>query len=323
MLQFLSSQIISDLQAKFPSQVRVDVPLSDYSRWRVGGMAKCVIFPSSEDEFIECIQFCRSSNVRYVVLGATSNLLFSDEGLGVLGISLCRLRGVKISGSKVVAQAGIWVPHFARRLALEGLAGLEHTVGIPGSLGGLIYMNGGSQRKGIGSHIVHVKTINSSGDKVVYRKEDCGFSYRHSEFQHLREVILEAEFQLTLGSKRNIKHEMLNILRDRRKKFPLKLPNCGSVFVSNPAMYEEYGPPGAVIERCNLKGVVVGRAQVSPEHANFIVNLGGATANDILRLIKLVQSKVFEMTGYKMVSEVRYMAEDGVAYPAASVEISC
>lgn len=323
MLQFLSSQVISDLQARFPSQVSVDVPLSDCSRWRVGGVAKCVIFPSSEDEFIECIQFCLSSNVRYVVLGATSNLLFSDKGLGVLGISLSRLKGVKISDSRVVAQAGIWVPHFARRLALEGLSGLEHIVGIPGSLGGLIYMNGGSQRKGIGSHVVFVKTLNSAGEMVVYRKEDCGFSYRHSEFQHRKEIILEAEFQLTPSSKRNIKLEMLNILRGRRKKFPLKLPNCGSVFVSNPAMYEEYGPPGAVIERCNLKGVVVGRAQVSPEHANFIVNLGGATANDILKLIKLVQSKVFEMTGYKMVSEVRYMADDGVALPAASVEISC
>ena len=323
MAQFLTSQVIQRLITGFPEQAYVDVSLAKYSRWRVGGTARCMVLPASESEFLRCVRLCHDCDISFVILGATSNLLFSDQGLGVLGISLARLNSVQIEGNKVVAQAGNWVPHFARKLASEGLSGLEHIVGIPGSLGGLLYMNGGSQRKGIGSHVLGVKTVNRRGEELSYTQDECEFAYRHSGFQAGEEIIFEVEFQLAAEAPEKVRSEMLSILRSRRKKFPLRLPNCGSVFVSNPAMYEEYGPPGAVIESCKLKGVSIGGAQVSPEHANFIVNNGGATALDILKLIKKVQAEVHKRTGYNMVSEVRYMAENGDTRPAATVESLC
>lgn len=323
MSQLLTAQLIQQLQAAFTTQVHTNVPLAQYSRWRVGGIAQCVLVPTSEQALVECLQFCRTNNVGYVLLGATSNLLFSDEGLAVVAISLAALKRVAVQQGKVVAQAGIWVPHLARMLAGRGLTGLEHIVGIPGSLGGLIYMNGGSQRKGIGSHIVSVKTVNQAGDSNIYGQSECDFSYRHSSFQARNEIIVSAELQLAKAPVAAVRAEMLSILRSRRKKFPLKQPSCGSVFVSNPAMYAEYGPPGAVIERSQLKGLRQGGAQVSPEHANFIVNTGGATAKDILTLVKHVQQVAYKETGYKMVSEVRYMDSAGNTCPAADVVLTC
>jgi UDP-N-acetylmuramate dehydrogenase len=321
MPDLLTSHTIAQLKKKFAAAAYLNINLADNSRWRVGGIAKCIIAPESEQKLIECICFCSQHNLRYVLLGATSNLLFADEGLVVLGISLARLKSIEINNLNVTAQAGLWVPQFARRLANMGLTGLEHIVGIPGSLGGLLYMNGGSQRKGIGSHVLHVKTINANGDVVTYNHEACDFSYRHSSFQHRNEIIVSVELQLAKAPVAEVRREMLNILSSRRKKFPLKQPNCGSVFVSDPAMYEEYGPPGAVIERCQLKGVQQGGAQVSPEHANFIINTGGAKARDILILIKHVQQVVYRATGYNMVSEVRYVDSAGNTCPAADVNI--
>lgn len=317
MSQLLTPQIIRNLQDVFPGQIYTRVPLSQYSRWRVGGVAKCIIAPDSEQTLVRCMHFCKQNNLNYVVLGATSNLLFSDEGLAVLGISLMRLDRVRLDSTKVIAQAGRWAPSFARLLASKGLGGLEHIVGIPGSLAGLVYMNGGSQRKGIGSHIQVVKTIDVNGNALRYSHEECEFSYRHSVFQLRSEIILEVELHLKASSVSQVRKDMLAILKSRRKKFPLKQPNCGSVFVSNPSMYDEYGSPGAVIEYCKLKGARKGGAQVSPAHANFIVNVENASSKDILSLIKLVQQVVHDVTGYKMVSEVRYMDFSGNTCPAA------
>lgn len=323
MPQLLTSQYIQMLQTAFAGQVYTNVSLAQYSRWRVGGIAQCVLVPVSEQALVECLQFCCTNNLGYVLLGATSNLLFADEGLVVVGISLAALQRVDVEGESVRSQAGVWVPQFARGLANKGLSGLEHIVGIPGSLGGLVYMNGGSQRKGIGSHVQNVKTLTKTGECKVYSQGECDFSYRHSSFQARGEIIVSIELQLAKAPVTQVRSEMLSILRSRRHKFPLKQPNCGSVFVSNPAMYEEYGPPGAVIERCQLKGLRIGGARVSPEHANFIVNTGSATAKDILTLVKHVQQVVFKETGYNMVSEVRYMDAMGITCPAADVVLQC
>src|SRR5690606_33120726 len=138
----------------------------------------------------------------------------------------------------------------------------------PGTLGGLVYMNGGSQRKGIGDHVVEVNTVTRAGERKSYTREQCLFQYRASVFQRVDEIITGARFEFEYGDPQSIRRELLTILRSRRAKFPQKQPNCGSVFVSNPAMYADYGPPGKVIEACGLKGVVQGHAQISPLHAN-------------------------------------------------------
>ncbi|WP_148861381.1 UDP-N-acetylmuramate dehydrogenase [Marinobacter fonticola] len=309
---------IAALQALMPGAVYTDVDLSALSRWRVGGIADCIVAPRTLDEIRTLMRFVGDAEIPYVVIGSSSNLMFADEGLRVLGIHFgAEFSQLRIEGNTVWSQAGVWVPEFARQVARAGLTGAEHVCGIPGTLGGLIYMNGGSQRKGIGDNIAEVTTITPSGDIQRYDQTSCSFAYRASRFQASNDIILEARFQFDhSGEADAIRRSMLSILRQRREKFPRKLPNCGSVFVSNPAMYDEYGPPGAVIEQCGLKGVVHGGAQISPLHANFIVNNGRATASDLLYLIHKVRDTVRARTGYDMPAEVRYLTPEGELTPA-------
>ncbi|SFR61732.1 UDP-N-acetylmuramate dehydrogenase [Marinobacter daqiaonensis] len=305
--------VLGDLRALSPNGVFTNIDLAGLSRWRVGGRADCVVAPRSLTEIRELMGYIHRHGIPYVVLGSSSNLMFADQGLRALGVHFgAGFADMRISGSSVWSQSGVWVPEFARRLARSGLEGGEHICGIPGTLGGLIYMNGGSQRKGIGDNIVEVTTVTPTGSLRRYDRKACDFRYRRSCFQSSPEIIVEARFEFTYtGQVGAIRRSMLEILGQRRRKFPRKLPNCGSVFVSNPAMYEDYGPPGAVIEQCGLKGLRRGGAQVSSLHANFIVNTGNATASDLLYLIEKIRTTVRHRTGYDMPSEVLYVTPEG------------
>ena len=186
-----------------------------------------------------------------------------------------------------------------------GLTGAEHVCGIPGTIGGLVCMNGGSQRKGIGSALVEAVTVDETGAIGIRRPEDCGFAYRRSVFQDNGEVVAAARLRFEpveeAGRTRSeVRREMLRIMADRRRKFPQKEPNCGSVFKSNPAMYDDIGPPGAAIEKLGFKGRRIGGALCSPHHANFVVNTGAATAHDTLALITEIRDAVLASTGYEM-----------------------
>lgn len=313
-----SAGLVSALRAISPAGVHTNVDLAQVSRWRIGGRAKVVVAPRSIAEVEQVMAFIHRHQLPYVILGSSSNLLFSDQGLDVLGLHLGNnLAAMGIDGTAVWSQCGMWVPGFARRLGRAGLTGAEHTCGIPGTLGGLLCMNGGSQRRGIGDSVVEVVTVTEQGEQKRYTREACGFAYRQSVFQSWREVIVSARFEFERAAEPGaIRRQMLAILRERRSKFPRKLPNCGSVFVSNPAMYADYGPPGAVIEQCGLKGLQRGGAIISPQHANFIINHDHATAEDVLGLIATIRKKVRERTGYDMPAEVRYVSPQGEIVPA-------
>jgi UDP-N-acetylmuramate dehydrogenase len=301
------------LEALCPGGVARDVDLSQISQWRIGGVADVVIKPASTDEVANVMRWFATHGIQPVVIGLTSNLLFDDAGLRAPCIQIGgRMAQITVTGQSVRAQAGTWVPGFARRLMQEGLGGAEHICGIPGTLGGLICMNGGSQRKGIGTHVVSVASVDRAG--VVHNRDAaaCDFDYRSSVFQTNDEIITAATLQFSAGDSSAIRAQMRDILASRRKKFPRKEPNCGSVFKSNPAMYAEIGPPGAAIERLGFKGMRVGGAQVSPRHANFIVNTGGATAADVLTLIHRIGDAVEAATGYRMAAEARFVSADGV-----------
>ncbi|MGM0569519.1 UDP-N-acetylmuramate dehydrogenase [Marinobacter sp.] len=317
-MPWLTPGLEQDLNSLVPGGVHRNISLARVSRWRVGGTAPLVVAPGSVSELQRVMTYVSRHGLPYVVLGSSTNLLFADEGLEVLAIHIgARLGGFRIEGARVWSEAGIWVPAFARRLARAGLSGAEHTCGIPGTLGGLVCMNGGSQRKGIGDHVIDVTSVTAGGERRVRTREECGFRYRQSVFQGLGEIIVGARFRFSAAdSPVLVRREMLAILGQRRRKFPRKMPNCGSVFVSNPAMYAQYGPPGAVIEQCGLKGMRVGGAMISPLHANFIVNHEAARATDILSLIGLARRIVRERTGYTMAAEVCYVSPAGEIVPA-------
>nr|WP_286198737.1 UDP-N-acetylmuramate dehydrogenase [Mesorhizobium sp. BR1-1-16] len=313
---------IDALEETFPGVISRDVSLATISRWRIGGNADAVARPHDLDELARMRRYLHENGVPHVVIGATTNLLFADEGLRVLALQIGReFARIDLRDNEMVCGAGAWVPGVARQAMLAGLTGIEHTCGIPGTVGGLVCMNGGSQRRGIGEAIVEVVSVDERGRLIRRSREECGFAYRRSIFQTNGEIV--AETTLTLDRSRpkgDIRRAMIGILSDRRRKFPQKLPNCGSVFVSNPAMYAEVGPPGAVIERLGFKGRKIGGAQVSPQHANFIVNNGSARAQDVQTLIGEIKAAVLAATGYDMEVEARFVRPDGILLPADRIQ---
>lgn len=297
--------------------VRRAVPLASLGRWKIGGAADVVFEPRTEAEAARGLALVSALDVPFLVIGDGSNLLFDDDGFRGVIVRIGRpLSALRIDGDRVTAQAGIWVPVFARHVGCSGLSGAEHTIGIPGTLGGLVVMNGGSQRKGIGENLVHVTCLDRAGQRHVFTREECAFSYRRSALQTGEVVAISAEFRFTPGDVHAIRHEMIGIMASRRRKFPLRLPNCGSVFLSDPAMYDTVGPPGRAIEEAGLRGHRIGGAQIAPEHGNFIVNLGGASSRDVLALIHLIRQTVHGRTGFWMDCEVRHVAPDGTMQPA-------
>lgn len=249
----LTQQALNELESLCPGGIERDVSLASISQWGIGGTADTVIRPSTSQQLADLRRWFYQHDVHHLTIGSTSNLLFADEGLRAPCIQLGnRLSHVSIDKNVVHAQAGVWVPSLARQLMLSGLTGGEHICGIPGTLGGLVCMNGGSQRKGIGSHVESIESVGVTGEVVHRAASDCRFAYRSSVYQTNNEVITSVKLKFDDGQAKQIRQEMLAILADRSRKFPRKLPNCGSVFKSNPAMYAEVGAPGTIIEKARV-----------------------------------------------------------------------
>jgi UDP-N-acetylmuramate dehydrogenase len=303
-------------EAKIP--VSSNLPLSTLSRWQIGGPADLVVEPESAEQVSYIMRLVHDLGVLSVIIGDGSNLLFDDAGFRGLVIRIgARMAGVQFDESGTVrAGAGTWVPHYVRTVSRAGFSGCTHAIGIPGTLGGLVIMNGGSQRRGIGDQLVSVQLVDENGDLINLTRNQCLFSYRYCSLQNRKVVVVGAEFRYEKGEWPLLRKEMLEILSERNRKFPRKLPNCGSTFLSDPSMYSTVGPPGKAIEESGLKGLRRGGAQISPMHANFIVNTGGAKSADVLWLISEVRSQVFRRTGYEMNCEVRYVSADGHIRPA-------
>jgi UDP-N-acetylmuramate dehydrogenase len=295
-----------------PGDIREKEPLKNHCTWRIGGPADVLIEPSSAENCSKVLAIAKEEKIPHIVIGRGSNLLFDDEGFHGIVIKIGRkISNFSIDGTTIRAGAGIAISRLARATGLAGLTGLEHTIGIPGTLGGLIVMNGGSQQKSIGDVIDWVKVMDHSGNIYNMPRKECNFSYRHSMFQKTDLIVIEAQMQLQHGNPAEIKSEMLTILRSRRTKFPNKLPNCGSVFMRDIELYSTFGPPGKIIEQAGLKGLRVGDAEVSQKHANFIINTGNAKASDVRELISQVRAAIHKKTNIWMKCEVKYVQADG------------
>lgn len=304
--------IASDLQRLKLAEVREDEDLRAYSRWRCGGRAALIVEPRSKHAVAPLLSYFFERGIAWAVIGEGSNLFFDDEGVRAPLIKLGQRAGaLEVDGHTLRADAGVWAPAVALSAMRAGLGGIEHTVGIPGTFGGLVLMNGGSLRQGIGDHVEEVEVAERNGAIRRLQREQCGFAYRRSALQTSRCIVLGASLALAPADRAAMLRRMLAIMASRRRRFPRDLPNCGSVFVSDPALYERIGPPGRVIEQAGLKGVRIGDAVVSAQHANFIVNAGNARSADILALIAHVREAVAARTGHLMRCEVRFMRATG------------
>lgn len=293
--------------------IRQGEPLESHSTWRIGGPADYFCTPESVAELREALGWAASRGLSAHVIGGGSNTLFADCGVRGLVIKLAAgFGGVAVDPPFLRVEAGAYAPCVARRAALAGLRGLEHVAGIPGTFGGLVFMNGGSLRRSLSENLVEVEAIDRrSGELCTLPAGECGFHYRRSMFQEGRWIITGATLKLIPDDARAIRREMLAIMRERRGKFPRHLPNCGSVFKNDTAIYEEFGPPGKIVESLGFKGRRFGNLQVSEKHANFIVNLGGATAAEVLALTGRIKQAFLERTGRALTEEFCRLGEFG------------
>ena len=308
---------LEELAGKEVGKVTFNEPLFGHNSWKIGGLADLFVEPDNPSQIAEVLCFTHENEIPLVVIGQGTNLLFDDAGVRGVVLKIGeRMADLQISGGSIVAGGGVWMPQLARQSMRAGLAGLEHCIGIPGTLGGLVMMNGGSQRKGIGENVVKVTVVDKTGQLQQLTQAECVFSYRRSALQGTGCVVVSVELNCPAGDVNIIRREMAADLRTRRNKFPRKQPNCGSVFLSSTEMHTSVGPPGKIIEDTGLKGLRVGQAEVSQQHANFIVNLGGASSGDVLSLIARIRQKVRERIGFDLCCEVRYVSPQGEILPA-------
>lgn len=297
-----------------------DAPLNECATWRIGGPADLLVEPQSVEDLRRALRFVAAHALPLVVVGGGSNVLFDDAGVRGVVIKIGKLMGgFQFHGAELEAAAGASMEALAWAACARGFSGLEHTVGIPGTLGGLVTMNGGSRRRSIGDVTLRVDTLDRQGELQSFTVEACCFGYRCSVFQTNGRIVVGARLGLDPdppGGREAIERDMREDLAERERKFPLDQPNCGSVFKSSSRLYPVYGPPGKVVEDTGLKGLRQGQAEVSTKHANFIVNLGDARATDVLGLIGRIRTLVHARTGEYLECEVRYVASDATVRPA-------
>jgi len=309
----MKTELINSFLSKLPEICIRNSNSQEFSYWKIGGPVALLVEPQSIAQLATSIRLIHEHpNDAGIVIGDGSNLLFDSAGFNGVIVKIGNgLSKYTIEGTKMRCEAGLWVPELAYRLSELGLSGIEHICGIPGRIGGLVYMNGGSNRRSILENTISVELINSAGEIETVYATDLEYAYRTSPFQNDGRIVAAVTLQLEKDTRKAVRSRIKAILESRRKKFPRKLPNCGSVFLSDPAMYDQIGPPGFAIEKVGLKGLSKGHAQLSPIHANFIVNNGGAKSADVLYLIALARSKVFEDTKFIMDCEARYISPDG------------
>jgi UDP-N-acetylmuramate dehydrogenase len=298
-------QLISELQAADLGEIRIHEKLAPYTTWKIGGPADVLLLPSNTAQVIAAIGLLHQHGVPWTVIGRGSNLLVMDKGIRGVVIKLGDALGtLRFEGTRAIAGASYSFIKLSVLAAKEGLTGLEFASGIPGSVGGAVYMNAGAHGSDVSRILKQADVILDTGKLVTMKAEELQYAYRHSILQKLPGIVTEAVFELQAGDRNEIAGAMA-AYRDRRLRTqPLQLACAGSVF-RNP----ENHFAAKLIDEAGLKGLNVGGAEVSKLHANFIVNTGDATAEDVLALIQKVQQLVLEKNGVKLVPEVLVVGE--------------
>lgn len=280
-------------------------PMTKHTSFHIGGPAELMAQPQSEAELQSLLLKAAEAAVPVTLVGNGSNLLVRDKGIRGLVIKLgSMLRDVKVSGNVLTFGSGVSLAQASKKAAEMGLSGMEFAVGIPGSIGGAVYMNAGAYDGEMSKVVKSVRVMDAAGEVSELSAGELDFGYRHSALQGSGKIVTSVTVELAAGDKQAIAEKMADFSKRRITKQPLELPSAGSMFKRPPGYFA-----GTLIDQTGLKGYTVGGAQVSTKHAGFVVNIGGATAADVLQLISDVQAKVFAAHGVKLEPEVLVLGE--------------
>ena len=287
------------LQAGIP--FRENEPLAAHCTFKIGGPAQLFVQPQTEQQLCSAAALCKEQAVRYYLLGNGSNILFADEGFAGVVIDISALGSdIAVEGNMLTAGAGVRLVALCRAALEHGLSGLEFAYGIPGTVGGAVYMNAGAYGGEMKDVLTVVRYLTAEGKVVQASAAELDLSYRHSIFEENGGCILSAQFALQPGNAADIRAKMDELMAKRTDKQPLDKPSAGSTFKRPAGAFA-----AALIDQCGLRGFRHGGAAVSDKHCGFVVNLGGATCADVLALCDEVRAIVKEKTGYELEKEIR------------------
>lgn len=297
-------KIISKLNKIDNLEVEENILLKNYTTFKVGGPANLFLTPKNESALLNLTKIIQNVDIPYFVLGKGSNVIVGDKGYRGIIIYTGELDKIIVDKNNIKAQSGATLKDITKIAQKNSLTGMEFASGIPGTLGGAVFMNAGAYGGEMNDIIKNVSAVNTTGKKVVLSKEDLKLSYRSSLFQDKNYIILDATMKLKHGKKTKIKEKMEILNQKRRNKQPLEYPSAGSSFKRPENHYT-----GPLIEKAKMKGYQIGGAQVSEKHAGFIINKGNATAKDILNLIQKVQKEVYKISGVKLKPEPKFLGD--------------
>lgn len=291
---------------EFPNvKVFYNEPLKKYTFTKTGGNAAILIFPKDKQEASEVTHWLREQNIPTTILGNASNVIIKDGGINGAVIMLNDMSHLRVDGTKIVAEGGVALIDVSKEAAKNGLTGLEFACGIPGSVGGAIYMNAGAYGGEVSEVVDYVEVITPDGEFKTYTNKDLDFSYRHSLVQKTGDLVIEVGFRLTEGVQEEIDQKVAELTHLRQTKQPLEYPSCGSVFKRPQGHFT-----GKLIQDAGLQGHQIGGVQVSKKHAGFMVNIDNGTATDYMDLIRYVQKVILEKDGVALEPEVRIIGEE-------------
>lgn len=287
-------------------RVLCDEPMSRHTTFRIGGKADALWRPADIEELSAGLKLLKDSGTAVTVLGNGSNVLVRDKGIRGCVVSIgAPMSDISVEGTTITAGAGAILGAVSNKAAESGLTGLEFAVGIPGSIGGAIYMNAGAYGGEIKDVAQSVTALMPDGELRKFGRDELDFGYRHSVFQDNGAIIITTELKLATGDRDASRQQMNDIQAKRREKQPIELPSAGSTFKRPPGYFA-----GTLIDQTGLKGYTVGGAQVSEKHAGFVINKGGASAADVLQLMKDVSDMVFQRHGVRLEPEVKIIGEE-------------
>lgn len=303
---YFNAMVIEEFKKHFPNLiVKENEPLSLYTYTKTGGPADILVFPTTIEEVKNVVEWVNKEQLPLTVLGNASNLIVKDGGIRGVVLILTKMNRIQIEKKKVIAQSGARLIDTSYAAYDAELTGLEFACGIPGSIGGAVYMNAGAYEGEVSETIESVTVLTLSGELKVLTNEDLEFRYRHSAIQESHDIVLEVVFALDHGKQKDIKERMDELTFLRESKQPLEFPSCGSVF-KRPTGYFT----GKLIQEAGLQGLVWGGAQISEKHAGFIVNIDHATATDYIELIEHIKEVILEVNQVQLETEVRIIGED-------------